>query len=140
MKKLGYREGTVDTDGTFINSLGGKSYLPLYRGVAGSKDYQFDLPENTNLFAHYQAEHISTESIASRYIVRYKRQGEVNFYYAGVELEFAASSLMLMLDLEHLSPELRYSNNWLDIVLATDELDLDKAMQFTLGLGVNYTF
>ncbi|ALO33778.1 hypothetical protein CMT41_02885 [Colwellia sp. MT41] len=140
MKKLGYSEGTVDTDGTFINSLGGKSYLPLYRGVAGYKDYQFDLPENVNLFAHYQAEHISTKSIASRYIVRYKRQGEVNFYYAGVGFTYKQSNIRLLLDLEHLSPEIQYSNSWFALKFAIDDIDIEKAMQFSLGLSGHYTF
>ena len=142
MKNLGYSQGSVDTNGTFINSLGGKSYLPLYRGRETADDYQFDLPEQVNLVAHYQAKSLNSDyfTVGYRYLARYKRQGEVNFYYAGVEFELETSLLTLMLDLEHLSPEIRYRNKWFNIVFATDKFDLDKAMQFTLGVTVNYAF
>jgi hypothetical protein len=140
MKNLGFSQGIVDTDGTFINSLGGKSYLPLYRGKETADDYQFDLPEQVNVVAHYQAKSLNRDSYTLGYLARYKRQGEVNFYYAGVEFAIESSALTLMLDFEHLSPEVRYRNKWLDIVFATDKFDLDKAMQFTLGVAVNYTF
>lgn len=140
MKNLGYSQGEIDTEGTFINSLGGQSYLPLYRGIETSDDYQFDLPEQINLDARYHGESYIADSTKMNYLVRYKRQGEVNFYYAGIELTLETSSLTLMLDLEHLSPQIRYSNKWLDIVVATDEFDLEKAMQFTFGVAVNYAF
>jgi len=140
MKNLGYSQGNVDTDGTFINSLGGKSYLPLYRGVFGAKDFDFTLPEQVNLVAHYLAENLSSEDFSLGYLARYKRQGDVNFYYAGVELEFENSALTLMLDLEHLSPEIQYSNSWCAITFAIDDIDIEKAMQFSLGLSGYYTF
>tara|TARA_R110001583_G_scaffold12423_1_gene55248 strand:- start:48625 stop:49764 length:1140 start_codon:yes stop_codon:yes gene_type:complete len=140
LKGLGYSQGNVNTEGTFINSLGGKAYLPLYKGVAGSKEYQFDLPEQVNVVAHYQAKSLNSDNFAVGYLARYKRQGEVNFYYAGVEYLLETNSLTLMLELEHLSPEIRYRNQWLDIVFATDKFDLDKAMQFSLGIAVNYAF
>lgn len=139
MENLGYSQGNVDTDGTFINSLGGKSYLPLYRGIETSDDYQFTLPERLNLVAAYQGGTYNN-SMTMNYLARYKRQGEVNFYYAGLELEYETSTVKLMLDLEHLSPEIQYSNEWLSVVFAIDELDIEKAMQFTLGIGVNYAF
>lgn len=140
MKNLGFSQGSVDTDGTFINSLGGKSYLPLYRGIETSDNYQFTLPEHANLVARYQGGIFSGYAMTMNYLARYKRQGEVNFYYGGIELEFETSTLKLMLDIEHLSPEIQYANNWLSVVLAMDELDIEKAMQFSLGIGVNYAF
>ena len=140
MKSLGFSQGKVDTDGTFINSLGGKSYLPLYRGVFGAKDFDFTLPEQINLVAHYQAENFINEGFSLGYLARYKRQGDVNFYYAGVELGFESSALRFMLDLEHLSPEIQYSNSWCAVTLAIDDIDIDKAMQFSLGLSGHYAF
>ncbi|PKG82423.1 hypothetical protein CXF85_13110 [Colwellia sp. 75C3] len=140
MKSLGFSQGKVDTDGTFINSLGGKSYLPLYRGVFGAKDFDFTLPEQVNLLAHYLDESLSSEHFTMSYLARYKRQGDVNFYYAGAEIEFETSVLTLMLDLEHLSPEIQYSNSWFAMRLAIDNIDIEKAMQFSLGLSGHYTF
>lgn len=140
MKSLGFSQGKVDTDGTFINSLGGKSYLPLYRGIFGAKDFDFTLPEQINLVAHYQAESLMNEGFLLGYLARYKRQGDVNFYYAGVELGFESSALRFMLDLEHLSPEVQYSNSWCAVTLAIDDIDIDKAMQFSLGLSGQYSF
>jgi hypothetical protein len=141
MENLGYSEGNIDTEGTFINSLGGKSYLPLYRGRETADDYQFDLPEQVNLQAHYQTPHIlPNDDITVGYLARFKRQGEVNFYYAGITFGTERGSFTAMLDLEQLSPELRYSNKWVDIIFATDKLDLDKAMQLTLGITMNYAF
>ncbi len=140
MKSLGFSQGKVDTDGTFINSLGGKSYLPLYRGVFGAKDFDFTLPEQVNLVAHYQAESFTTEGFSLGYLARYKRQGDVNFYYAGVELGFESSALRFMLDMEHLSPEIQYSNSWCAVTLAIDDIEIDKAMQFSLGLSGQYSF
>lgn len=140
MKSLGFSQGKVDTDGTFINSLGGKSYLPLYRGVFGAKDFDFTLPEQVNLVAHYQAENFINEGFSLGYLARYKRQGDVNFYYAGVELGFESSALRFMLDIEHLSPEIQYSNSWCAVTLAIDDIEIDKAMQFSLGLSGHYAF
>ena len=140
MKNLGYSQGNVNTDGTFINSLGGKSYLPLYRGIETADDYQFNLPAQVNLVAHYLAESLSSKSFTMSYLARYKRQGDVNFYYAGAELQFENSALTLMLDLEHLSPEIQYSNKWFAMKFAIDDIDIEKAMQFSLGLSGHYTF
>lgn len=133
MKNLGYSQGIVDTEGTFINSVGGKSYLPLYRGKETTSNYQFELPEQVNLIAQYQSDDIA-------YLARFKRQGEVNFYYAGVSLDFESSNLKLLLDLEHLSPELEYSNSWFAVRFAIDDIDIEKAMQFSLGLSCQYIF
>jgi len=133
MKNLGYSQGRVDTEGTFINSLGGKSYLPLYRGKETTRNYEFELPEQVNLIAQYQSEDIA-------YIARFKRQGEVNFYYAGIGFDFEHSNLKLLLDLEHLSPELEYTNSWFAVRFAIDDIDIDKAMQFSLGLSGQYIF
>ncbi len=140
MKNLGYSEGNVDTEGTFINSLGGQSYLPLYRGKETSDNYQFELPEHINLIAHYQEDSFSSETLDINYVARYKRQGTVNFYYAGVQLDFDTATLSLMLDLENLSPQVQYNNQWFNIIFAIDELDIEKAKQFTLGMAVNYSF
>lgn len=140
MKSLGFSQGKVDTDGTFINSLGGKSYLPLYRGVFGAKDFDFTLPEQVNLIAKYQVENSINESFSLGYLARYKRQGEVNFYYAGVEFEFENSALRFMLDLEHYSPEIQYSSTWYAITFAIDDIEIEQAMQFSLGLSGHYAF
>ncbi|MCW8833905.1 MAG: hypothetical protein OQK09_11830 [Colwellia sp.] len=140
MKNLGYSQGKVDTDGTFINSLGGQSYLPLYRGIESASDYQFELPERINLIARYQGNTYKDKSLTMHYLARYKRQGEVDFYYAGLELELDNSTVKIMLDLEHLSPEVQYGNKWLNIILAIDEFNVDKAMQLTLGVAINYNF
>ena len=140
MKSLGFSQGKVDTDGTFINSLGGKSYLPLYRGVFGAKDFDFTLPEQVNLIAKYQVENFINESFSLGYLARYKRQAEVNFYYAGVELEFESSALRFMLDLEHYSPEIQYSSSWYAITFALDDIEIEQAMQFSLGLSGHYAF
>ncbi len=140
MKNLGYSQGKVETNGTFINSLGGKSYLPLYRGIETSDDYQFNLPENINVLASYQGNSVSNSTIDLNYLARYKRQGEVNFYYLGTELKFSESSVILLLDIEHLSPEVQYSNKWFNMTFAIDDIDIEKAMQFSLGVSVNYAF
>lgn len=140
MKSLGFSQGNVDTDGTFINSLGGKSYLPLYRGIFGAKDFDFTLPEQVNLIAKYQVENSINESFSLGYLARYKRQGEVNFYYAGVEFEFENSALKFMLDLEHYSPEIQYSSSWYAITFAIDDIEIEQAMQFSLGLSGHYAF
>jgi len=133
MKNLGYSQGRVDTEGTFINSVGGKSYLPLYRGKETTSNYDFDLPEQVNLLAQYQSDDIA-------YLARFKRQGEVNFYYAGIAFDFEHSNLKLLLDLEHFSPELEYSNSWFAVRFAIDDIDIEKAMQFSLGLSGQYIF
>jgi len=140
MKNLGYSEGLIDTEGTFINVLGGKSYLPLYSGRETSDDYHFKLPEHVNIIAKHQADALMTESFNVNYLARYKRQGDVSFYYAGAEFVFDNSSLQLMLDLENLSPEIRYQHPWFNLVLATDALSIDDAMQFSLAMSVNYHF
>jgi len=140
MEGLGFSQGKVDTDNTYINSLGGKSYLPLYRGIFGPNDFEFKLPEHVNVIAKYQADIMAIEAFNINYLARYKRQGDINFYYAGAEFLFDNSSVQLMLDLENLSPEVRYQHPWFNLVLATDALNIDDAMQFSLAMSVNYHF
>ena len=140
MQNLGYSKGKVDTEGTFINSLGGKSYLPLYQGIETSKNYQFTLPEHINITTQYQGKTYDSISVTTSYLASYKRQGDVNFYYAGLGLAFDKSSLKLLIDLEHLSPEIHYDNQWLNFVLAMDDIHLDKVMQFSLGFNIFFAF
>ena len=138
LKKLGFSQGNVDTDGTFINSLGGQSYLPLYRGLEGQKDHQFELPEHINLTAAYQLSKLN-ESLAI--LTRYKRQGETDFYYLGAQwLHSANARTSIMLDVENSSPEIQYVNQWLSVKLGIDTLNLDKAKQLTLGVAFNTMF
>lgn len=140
MKNLGHSSGNIDTDGTFINSLGGKSYLPLYRGKETSDDYRFSLPEHINLIANYNGGTFRKIPVTLSYLARYKRQGDVNFYYGGIALTLQKHILKLMVDLEHLSPEIHYDNQWFNLALAMDDSNLDKAMQLSLGVSVNYSF
>ncbi len=136
LKQLGYSQGNVDTEGTFINSLGGKSYLPLYRGIESINDYEFNLPEQINLVGLY-----SVEDSSLSYLARYKRQGEVDFYYLGAQWQHSPNSTTkIMLDVEHFSPEIQYINHWLSFTFAIDEFDIEQAMQLNLGLAVNYSF
>lgn len=138
LKKLGFSQGNLDTDGTFINSLGGQSYLPLYRGVEGKKDYQFELPEHINLIAAYN---LASMDKSLSLLVRYKRQGEIDFYYLGAQWQHSQSSqTRVMLDIENLSPEIQYVNQWLSVKLGIDTLNLDKAKQLTLGVAFNKMF
>ncbi len=140
LSDLGYSQGNVDTDGTFINSLGGKSYLPLYRGVETNDDYRFDLPEQVNFVAQYTPQIDSGTLTNLGYLARYKRQGDTNFYYLGAQWIDSSYRAHLMLDLENLSPEFQFKNQWITFTLALDEVDLDKAMQANLGLALNYSF
>lgn len=137
-KNLGFSQGTIDSDGTFVNSLGGQSYLPLYRGVEGSKDYQFELPEQINLVAMYNPKNLSK---LLSFLTRYKRQGDVNFYYLGTQWQHSElSQTSVMFDMENLSPEIQYSSNWLTLKLAIDELNYEKAKQLSFGLSLNTSF
>lgn len=129
----GYSEGTFDTHGTFINSVGGKAYLPIYRGRETESNHQFELPEQLNFVGLYHTEQLS-------YLARYRRQGEQNFYYLGFEIQHHGSSTRLSLDIENLAPEIQYKNGWFAILFALDDLRIEQALQFNLGLSINYSF
>jgi hypothetical protein len=142
MKNLGYSEGVVDTNGTFINSLGGISYLPLYSGKETESDFEFTIPKRINVEARYSGfnNKEDTNSLSINYLTRYKRQADSDFYYGGVEFVYKESMLKVLLDVVHLAPEIQYTNQWFNFILSIDDIDTDKAMQFDLGLSFSYSF
>jgi len=129
----GYSEGIFDTHGTFINSVGGKAYLPIYRGKETESKHQFELPEQIDLLGLYHTEQLS-------YLARYKRQGEQNFYYLGFEMQHQDASTRIALDIENLTPEIQYKNKWFTLLFAIDDLRIERALQLNLGISVNYSF
>jgi hypothetical protein len=133
LTKLGYSHGKVDTQGTFINSVGGKSYLPLYKGVEKTQNSQFRVPKIIDLIGLYKHSEFS-------YFGRYKQQAKVNFYYIGIEKQYKGQLVRLSLDIKHLSPEIEIRNNWLQLRLAMDEIKVEKAMQLSFSISVNYSF
>lgn len=137
-KNLGYSEGIIDSDGTFINSVGGQSYLPLYRGIESRKDYQFELPEQINAIGIYNAKTIDKKL---SFLTRYKRQGNINFYYLGTQWQYTKSSkISFMLDLKNKAPEIEFQNDWVTFKFAIDKLNFEKANQLSFGLSFNKSF
>jgi len=130
----GYSKGKIDTEGTFINSVGGIAYLPVYRGISTAQKHQFKLPEQVNLLSLYQySEQMS-------YLARYKRQGEQNFYYIGLELAHENSSTRLSFDIENTAPEIQYTSDWFSFVFSIDQLDVDRAMLLNFGVNIHFDF
>jgi hypothetical protein len=129
----GFSEGRIDTEGTFINSVGGVAYLPVYRGRETTQKHQFTLPEQLNFMGLYQNEQLS-------YLARYKRQGEQDFYYLGVEIAHKNASTRLSFDIENTSPEIQYKNDWFSLLLAVDDLHIEDAMIFNFAMNIHYSF
>ncbi|MFK5914832.1 MAG: hypothetical protein QM484_10685 [Woeseiaceae bacterium] len=133
IKGIGYSEGTFDTENSYINSLGGQAFLPLYRGVETVKNQTFSLPTKTNFIVHYQAETLN-------YLFRYKRQGRINFYAIGGELTLLDSSLLVMVDIERLTPEIQMKKHNFALTFAIDNININQARQFNLGFNFNCRF
>lgn len=129
----GYSTGTANTDGTYINSVGGIAYLPLYQGVESTKSHEFELPKQVDITGVYTTKNIG-------YITRIKRQGEHNFYYLGLGFQHEGSSTRVLFDIENTAPEIQYTNHWFSCVLSIDDLDIEQAHLFNLSLSANYTF
>lgn len=129
----GFSEGKIDTEGTYINSVGGIAYLPIYRGRETAEKHQFELPEQLEFTGLYHDEQLS-------YLTRYKRQGEQNFYYLGLEINHENSSTRLSFDIENSAPEIEYKNEWLTFIFAIDNLHIERAMLLTLGFNIHYNF
>jgi hypothetical protein len=130
----GFSEGKIDTEGTFINSVGGVAYLPVYRGRETTKKHKFELPENLSLVGLYH----HTKQLS--YLAGYKRQGEQNFYYLGVEIAHENSSTQLSFDIENQAPEIRYKRDWLSLVLSIDDIEIEQAMLLNVGFNIHYSF
>ena len=133
LDRSGYSTGQIDTDGTFVNSVGGIAYLPLYRGREVSKKHNFTLPKQVDVLTTYATEHVN-------YLGRYKKQGDVDFYYLGVELLGENSTTKLFIDIENLTPEIDYQHKWFRLLLAMDNANIDKVMLLNLAVSVNYIF
>jgi hypothetical protein len=133
LNNSGFSEGKIDTEGTFINSVGGVAYLPVYRGRETTKKHQFELPEQLSLIGLYKDDSLS-------YLARYKRQGEQDFYYLGVEIANENSSTRLSLDIENSTPEIQYKNDWFSFAFAIDDLRIEDAMIFNLAFNVHCSF
>jgi len=131
LKNSGYSIGDFNTDGTFINSLGGKGYLPIYQGKEIEQNHHLTLPARIHLTSAYAYKSMNL-------LVKYKRQADINFYYAGIENE--SGSLKFLLDIENLTPEFHYQSNWVSLILGLDSIKSEEAKQLTFGLTINYPF
>ncbi|MBA6351710.1 MULTISPECIES: hypothetical protein [unclassified Colwellia] len=130
----GFSAGNIDTDGTFINSVGGVAYLPVYRGKETTSKHQFKLPKQLSFIGFYH----HSEQIS--YLARYKRQGEQNFYYLGFDIAHENSSTRISFDIENNAPEIQYKNDWLSVTFAIDSLKIEQAMLLNLGFNLYYRF
>ena len=134
LDESGFSEGKIDTEGTFINSVGGTAYLPVYRGRETTDKHQFDLPVQLSfvgLFHH-------TKQLS--YLARYKRQGEQNFYYLGAEIAHENSSTRLSFDLKNKAPEIQYKRDWFSLFISIDNIKIEQTMLFNLGFNIHYSF
>lgn len=129
----GYSEGKADTNGRFINSVGGIDYLPIYRGKETEKDHEFKLPKQITLQATFEYDN-------SFYSVKAKRQGNNNFYYLGYETPLNSGQFGAFLDVENLAPEFYYSRDWYSFFIGMDNIQISEALQLTLGLELSYQF
>ena len=130
---LGFSQGVVDTEGTYINNVGGKAYLPLYQGVESQENFNFNLPKYIKLTSRYQYDGVT-------YIGRYKKQANTDFYYLGFELDHGDSKTQYTLDLKHLAPSINYKNNWISSSIEIDHVNINKSMQLNLGISLYFTF
>jgi len=133
VKNSGYSEGKIDTEGTFINSVGGVAYLPVYRGRETKKKHEFELPEQLDLTGLYKYNELN-------YLARYKRQGEQNFYSMGIEIPHENSTTRLLFDIENTTPELQYSNDWFSMLLAIDDIHIEDAMIINFAFRIHHNF
>ena len=133
LNNSGLSAGEINTEGTFINSVGGVAYLPVYRGKETAQRHQFSLPEQLSFVGLYKQNELS-------YLARYKRQGEQNFYYVGIEVAHENSSTRLSFDIENTTPEIQYKSNWFSFVFAIDDFKLEDAMLLNLAFNVHYNF
>jgi hypothetical protein len=133
LNNSGFSEGKIDTDGTFINSVGGIAYLPIYRGRETTDKHQFGLPEQLSFIGLYHTKQLS-------YLARYKRQGRQNFYYLGVEIAHENSSTRLSFDFKNNAPEIVYKKKWFSLAFSIDDTHIEDAMLFNLGMNVHYSF
>jgi len=131
LKDSGYSQGSFDTSGTFINSIGGVAYLPLYSGIETTQKHQFTLPERIKLTTTYKREHFN-------YLAQYNRQGDINFYAIGIEN--SDSTLQFLIDLKNHTPEIHYKSSWYAITLGLDNIKLSQAQKLTLGLSLFYAY
>lgn len=132
-KNTGYSAGEIDTDGTFINSIGGISYVPLYRGRETTAKHQFSIPETINLNALYRSKSLT-------YVTQFSRQSDINFYYVGVQFEHGNSSTRLLLDIENSAPEIQFHHPWVTAYFSIDDTDFNQAMLFKLGINLHLSF
>ncbi len=132
-KNTGYSAGKLDTDGTFINSIGGIAYVPLYRGIETSAEHQFSIPVTINLNALYRTKKLT-------YVTQFLRQSDINFYYVGVQFEHENSSTRLLLDIENTAPEIQFHHPWITAYFSIDDTDFNQAMLFKLGINLHLTF
>lgn len=133
LKNIGYSQGEINTDATFVNAVGGTGYLPLYRGVESSKNHQFNLPAKVTILGRYQQNNID-------YLIRYKRQGNVNFYAIGTEFKLKKNTVRLMLDVKKITPEIQLTNKLFTLQLALDNINISQVMQVNLGAQIHYDF
>lgn len=133
LDNAGFSAGKIDTDGTFINSVGGIAYVPLYRGIETTARYDFTLPETVNLDAVYRTDNLA-------YLTHFTRQGDINFYYVGVQFESEYSTTRLLFDIENTAPEIQFHNKWITAYFSLDDTDIAQAMLAKLGVNVHFQF
>jgi len=129
----GYSEGEINTHGTFINSVGGVAYLPLYRGKEMSRNNRFSIPSKLNAELQYHTASLN-------YLLRFKQQGYADFYYIGTEWRTKKTKLRLFVDVKNWLPEIQYQWHYLSARLTLDKLNLEQAKQISFGLSAQLHF
>lgn len=133
LDNTGYSTGSANTNGTYINSVGGIAYLPLYQGRETKTKHNFELPKHIDVATLYNYE-------GNNYIARVKRQGDHNFYYLGFGFQGDNSSTRLLFDIENKAPEIQYTHSWFSFALSIDDIDINQAHLFNISLAAHYTF
>lgn len=130
---VGYSEGDFDSNGSFIDDNGFRSFVPVFRGKESSKDHKFSIAKRTNLAATYRYKELD-------YSIKYLRQYHTDFYYLGLGNIDETSSYLFYVNLKDFTPGFSYQNKFLSLNLGIDDIDINKTYQVRIDTAINVTF
>lgn len=128
----GFSQGVINTENRFLPNNSLKSITPLLTGIESEKEQDFLIPLTTELTFSYGWNQYN-------FIGEYKRYAGHERYWLGGEININKQGLALVWDIKNNIPKLTFKSRPLNISLAVDKLNVNKATQLLLTISTRFS-
>jgi len=130
---LGYSKGSVNSETSFKDDKNITRFNPAYSGIESEREKVFELPTYRSLTLNFDAD-------VANLVFQYERRDIMDFYRLGINKNINGSMMTFSYEFAQQSLQFEFNRNWLQLMLATDDLNISKAKQIKLSAVFTYQF